>query len=74
LQLPPATFPFAWVLTSRTLSELATSAVPTATYPPSLVSRTDVKLLKSEEPKKTCCQDSAPVAVVLASQEAVAGP
>ena len=74
MPLPPATFPFAWVLASRTLSELATSAVPTATYPQSLVSRTDANLLKSEEPRKTCCQDSAPVAVVLAGQEAAVGP
>ena len=60
LELAPGTFPFVSVLTSQMLSEKATSAVPAATNPPSLVSPTDPKLLKWEAGRKTCCQDSAP--------------
>ena len=74
LELALGTLPFVSVLTSQMLSEKSTSAVPVATNPPSLVSRTEVKLLKSVAGRKTCCQDSAPVAVVLASHEAVVGP
>ena len=56
LELARGTLPFVSVLTSQMLSEKSTSAVPVATNPPSLVSRTEVKLLKSVAGRKTCCR------------------